>query len=213
MAKSTHGFFVGVVIRFSLLAALVLGFAFPSPAQTFYGSILGTVTDSAGAVMPGANTTLTNEGTGEHRSVTTDSTGNYRYVNLIPGIYRLDVERDGFKRLDRPGIVVEVQNDVRIDVSLEVGQLVQTIEVKGQTPLLQTDTAALGQVINHPQEMPLNGRNVLNLATLVPGVIAQGQAASNPTLTNNTSWGNYQINGGLANENAGFMDGAPINVN
>jgi len=213
MAKSTHGFFVGVVIRFSLLAALVLAIAFPSTAQTFYGSILGTVTDSAGAVMPGANTTLTNEGTGERRSVATDSTGNYRYVNLIPGTYRLDVEKDGFKRLDRPGIVVEVQNDVRIDVSLEVGQLVQTIEVKGQTPLLQTDTAALGQVINHPQEMPLNGRNVLNLATLVPGVIAQGQAASNPTLTNNTSWGNYQINGGLANENAGFMDGAPINVN
>ncbi|MGO8790277.1 MAG: carboxypeptidase regulatory-like domain-containing protein [Terriglobia bacterium] len=213
MGKYTHGFFVGVVIRLALLAGLVLGVAFPSPAQTFFGSILGTVTDSAGAVVPGANTTLTNEGTGEHRSVPTDSTGNYRYVNLIPGSYRLDVEKDGFKRVDRPGIVVEVQNSVRIDVSLEVGQLVQTIEVKAQTPLLQTDSAALGQVIDHPEVMPLNGRNVLNLATLVPGVIAQGQALSNPTLTNNTSWGNYQINGGLANENAGYMDGAPINVN
>jgi hypothetical protein len=182
-------------------------------AQTFYGSILGTVTDSAGAVIPGAATTLTNQGTHDRRTVQTDGTGNYRYVNLIPGSYRLDVEKDGFKHLDRPDIVVEVQTDVRIDVVLEVGQLVQTIEVRALTPLLQTDTAALGQVINHPEEMPLNGRNVLSLAALVPGVIAQGQAYANPTLTNNTAWGNYQINGGLANENAGFMDGAPINVN
>jgi len=213
MGKSTHGLSGGVLFRVALLASLVLGVMVPSRAQTFYGSILGTVTDSGGGVIPGANTTLTNEGTGDRRTVQTDSAGNYRYVNLIPGKYRLEVEREGFKRLDRPGIVVEVQSDVRIDVTLDVGQMVQTVEVKAQTPLLQTDTAALGQVITHPEEMPLNGRNVLNLATLVPGVIAQGQANSNPTLTNNTSWGNYQINGGLANENAGFMDGAPINVN
>ncbi len=213
MARSTRSRFMGLVLKLSLLAVLVIGATAPLTAQTFYGSILGTVTDSAGAVIPGANTTLTNQGTQERRTVPTDTTGNYRYVNLIPGSYRLDVEKDGFKHMARPDIVVQVQSDVRIDVALEVGQLMQTIEVKAQTPLLQTDTAALGQVISHPQEMPLNGRNVLSLAALVPGVIAQGQAFSNPTLTNNTAWGNYQINGGLANENAGFMDGAPLNVN
>jgi outer membrane receptor protein involved in Fe transport len=212
MRKSIHGCFNGLV-RLSLLTGFLLGVTARSMAQTFYGSILGTVTDSAGAVIPNANTTLTNQGTQESRTAQSDNTGNYRYVNLIPGKYRLAVEKAGFKRLERPDILVEVESDVRIDVILQVGQLVQTVEVQGQTPLLQTDTAALGQVIDHPQEMPLNGRNVLNLATLVPGVIAQGQAAMNPTLTNNTAWGNYQINGGLANENAGYMDGAPINVN
>jgi hypothetical protein len=164
-------------------------------------------------VIPGATTKLTNEGTQERRTVQTDSIGNYRYVNLIPGRYRLDVEKAGFKRLDRPDIVVEVQTDVRIDLTLEVGQLVQTVEVKAQTPLLQTDSAALGQVIGTPEEMPLNGRNVLNLVTLVPGVIAQGGAEQNPNLGNNVGWGNYQISGGLADENAAYIDGASIIVN
>src|SRR5438445_270404 len=198
MGKSTHGL-LGSLLRLSFLVAFVFAVTVPSTAQSFYGSILGTVTESAGAIMPDANTTLINEGTGDQRSVQTDNAGNYRYVNLIPGRYSLHVEKAGFKRLDRSGIVVEVQSDVRIDVTLEVGQLVQTVEVKAQTPLLQTDSAARPGD-QSSQEMPLNGRNVLNLATLVPGVIAQGQAAMNPTLTNNFAWGNYQINGGLANE-------------
>ena len=213
MGISTHRIPMSYALKVSLLAGMLIGLAAPLPAQTFYGSIFGTVTDSAGAVIPGANTTLTNQGTGERRTVETESAGNYQYVNLIPGRYRLEVEKSGFKRLERPDIVVEVQTDVRIDVTMEVGQLVQTVEVKAQTPLLQTDTAALGQVISHPQEMPLNGRNVLTLAALVPGVITQGAAAQNPTGINNTGWGNYQISGGLANENAGYYDGAPINVN
>jgi len=213
MGKSPHRIFSGACLRLSLLVCLVLAATVPSTAQTFYGSILGTVSDSGGAVIPGAATTLTNEGTQERHTSQTDGAGNYQYVNLIPGSYRLDVEKAGFKHLTRPGIVVEVQTGVRIDVTLDVGQLVQTVEVKAQTPLLQTDTAALGQVISHPQEMPLNGRNVLTLAALVPGVITQGAAAQNPTGINNTGWGNYQISGGLANENAGYFDGAPINVN
>jgi hypothetical protein len=213
MRKSHHAVFGGSVLRLGLVAGLAFAVTAPAMAQTFYGSIFGTVTDSAGAVIPDATITLTNQGTGERRTSQTNSIGNYRYVNLIPGRYRLDVEKAGFRRLDRPGIVVEVQNAVRIDATLQVGQMVQTVEVRGQTPLLQTDNAALGQVINQPQAMPLNGRNVLDLATLVPGVIGQGQAGVNPTLVNNTAWGNFQINGGLANENAGYLDGAPINVN
>jgi len=76
MGKSAHGFFISSVLRISLLAGFVFGVAVPSIAQTFYGSILGTVTDSAGAVIPGASTTLTNQGTQEHRTVPTDGTGN-----------------------------------------------------------------------------------------------------------------------------------------
>jgi hypothetical protein len=101
----------------------------PSIAQSFYGSIFGTVTDSAGAVVPATATTLTNEDTQERRTMQTDSNGDYRYVNLIPGKYRLEVEKAGFERLLREDILVEVQKDVRVDIALSVGQLVQTIEV------------------------------------------------------------------------------------
>lgn len=88
------------------------------------------------------------------------------------------------------------------------------VEVTSQTPLLQPDTTSLGQVVDarKVQEMPLNGRNVLNLVSLVPGVVPQGQAMGTPTGTNPFAWGNYQIGGGAANQSATFFDGGPVNV-
>ncbi len=129
--RSIERSFMGLVWSLCLLVSFTLAGAAPAIAQSFYGSILGTVTDPGGAVMPGASLTLTNQGTQERRTVQSDESGNYRFVNLIPGKYRLDVEKAGFKHLDRPDILVEVQADVRIDVTLEVGQLLQTVEVKG----------------------------------------------------------------------------------
>lgn len=213
MSVTRRSFFMVFALRVSLLAIFLTAVAVPAVAQTFYGTVLGTVTDATGNVVPDAATVLINQGTQERRTALTGSSGNYRFVNLIPGNYRLEIEKTGFKRVVRPDIVVQVQSDVRIDVALEVGDLVQTIEVKDQTPLLQTDNAGLGHVISKAEEMPLNGRNVFGLLTLVPGVIAQGAAGTNPTGSNNTGWGNFQISGGMANANAWFMDGAPINVN
>jgi hypothetical protein len=109
---------------------------------------------------------------------------------------------------------VEVQSAVRIDWALQVGDIGQVVEVTAETPLLQTETSALGQVVDARtvQQMPLNGRNVLNLVALVPGVVAQGQSMSNPTNTNISAWGNYQIGGGLGNQSAAYLDGAPLNT-
>ena len=195
-------------------AALWALLAFPLPAQTFYGSIIGTVEDTSGATIPNAVVTLTNLGTSERRTAETDPNGNYQFVNLVPGRYRVDIEKSGFKRLTRNEVVVEVQSAVRLDTTMEVGDLTQVVEVTAQTPLLQSETTSLGQVVDSRkvQEMPLNGRNVLNLVGLVPGVVPQGQSMQNPTGTNIFAWGNYQIGGGAANQSATFIDGGPVNV-
>jgi hypothetical protein len=193
-------------------------------AQTFYGSIVGTVADSSGGVIPGASASLTNLGTAENRVATTDSNGLYRFVNLVPGRYRLEVEVTGFKRLTREPIAVEVGVAVRIDAVMQVGNLSETVSVSSETPQLQTESSTLSHVIEgrHVQEMPLNGRNSMNLIALVPGVVPQG-STSGSTLgnqggttsgahTQNQGWANYQIGGGIAGHSATFLDGSPLNV-
>src|SRR5256886_1785983 len=204
----------GSVKKLFCTASLALLVHFPAAAQTFYGSIVGTVTDASGAATPGAAVTLVNSGTSERRAAETDTQGNYQFVNLVPGRYRVEILKTGFKRLTRDEIQVEVQAAVRIDATLEVGDVGQVVEVQAETPLLQTETSSLGQVVQSRavQQMPLNGRNVLNLVALVPGVIPQGQSMGNPTNTNISAWGNYQIGGGIGNQSAAFLDGGPMNT-
>jgi hypothetical protein len=198
------------------VATCILGglAAVPSFGQAIYGSVIGSVTDQTGSAMPAANVTLINLGTSERRTAETDSTGNYQFVNITPGQYRVEVEKTGFRRFTREPITVEVQSAVRIDVPMQVGDVNQVVEVTAQTPLLQTENAALGQVVESRKvlEMPLNGRNVFGLVALVPGVVPGGQSGTTPTGTNPFAWGNYQIGGGQSNQSAAFIDGAPINA-
>jgi hypothetical protein len=197
-----------------LLAACAAFFSVPSWAQNSYGSIVGTVTDSSGSSIPGAAVSLTNNRTGDHRTATTNSDGAYQFLNLPPDHYRVEVGKEGFKQLKREDIELQVQASVRVDAALQVGDVNQTVEVNAQTPLLQTETSSLGTVVDkrEVQEMPLNGRNVINLVTLVPGVVAQGDAMNNPTGQNIFSFGNFQIDGAIAGSNATFYDGATLNV-
>ena len=194
-------------------ALLVVGvMSLPLAAQTSYGSVVGTVVDNSQAVVPGAAVALTNTGTSERRTMETDASGNYQFVNLVPGTYRLDVEKQGFQHMVRDGVTVEVQNIARIDFTMQVGEVGQTVEVQAQTPLLQTENASVGQVVADRvvTEMPLNGRNVMNLIALAAGVVPQGQSlgrGSNPF-----SWGNYQISGGMPNQGATLVDGASVNT-
>jgi hypothetical protein len=189
-------------------------FSVPAVSQIFNGSIVGAVTDPTGASIPAAAVTLTNTGTSERRTTVSNNDGNYEFVNLVPGRYRVDVEAPGFKHLTRDAVEVQVQASVRVDATMQVGDVGQTVEVSAQAPLLQSETSSLGTVVESRkvQEMPLNGRNVINLVTLVPGVVAQGQSMQNPTGQNIFSFGNYQIGGAIAGQNATFLDGAPLNV-
>lgn len=200
---------------------LLLMAAFALPGQTFYGSVVGSVTDSTSAAVPGASVTITNTGTSERRVAETDARGSYQFVNLVPGVYRIEIERTGFQRAVRAEVQVQVQAAVRVDATLQVGSITETVDVTAASPILQTETASLSHVVEGRtvQDMPLNGRNVLNLVELVPGVVPQGSSSGNPmgnqnkgATTNPNGWGNYQIGGGMANQSGTYMDGAPLNV-
>src|SRR5208337_328919 len=212
----------GTCVAQALLALLL--FVWPwltSTAQVAYGSIAGRISDSSGAVVKGASVTLTDLGTDESRVSTTNSDGDYRFVNLVPGKYRIDVKAAGFKLFSRDQVDIRVDTVLRIDAALAVGSLNESIEIREQTPLLDTQDSSVGQVIEgrQVQETPLNGRNVMNLLALVPGVIpqggTQGSTAGNYTqsgdFTNVAGFGNYQISGGLAGQNAFFFDGSTLN--
>src|SRR4029077_15723023 len=182
--------------------------------QSTYGSIAGSVTDPSGAAISGANVTLTNAGTSEIRTQPTNADGQYSFVNLIPGAYKIDVEKQGFKRSTLPNIVVQLNQSSKIDVSLTVGQVSETVEVTSETPLLQAETSSLGQVIEQRKanELPLNGRNIFNLITISPAAVAQGGSGGSPVGENPFSWGNYQVGGSFANESAEYLDGQPLNI-
>ncbi|HXZ31585.1 MAG TPA: carboxypeptidase-like regulatory domain-containing protein [Terriglobales bacterium] len=182
--------------------------------QSTYGSITGTVFDPTGAAVPDAQVTLTNVSTTERRTQPTNADGLYAFPNLAPGQYRIDVEKVGFKKTTRTLVVVEVQQTTRIDVSLTVGQVSESVEVTSETPLLQTETSSLGQVIEERKatELPLNGRNIYNLITLSPAAVAQGGSGGTPVGENPFSWGNYQVGGSFANESAEYLDGQPLNI-
>jgi hypothetical protein len=196
------------------LSLVVLGTNLSLSAQSTYGSIAGAVTDASGAAISDANVTLTNVGTGEKRTQTTGNDGLFTFVNLFPGQYRVDVEKQGFKHFARTDVTVEVQQSTRVDVPLQVGQVSQVVEVTSETPLLQTESASLGQVVEQRKadELPLNGRNIFNLIIISPAAVAQGGSGGSPVGQNPFSWGNYQIGGSFANQGAEYLDGQPLNI-
>src|SRR5882757_10175790 len=158
-----------------LVCMLVL-FTATLRAQQTSGAAVGTVTDNTGAVVSGASVTLTNVDTGDRRTATTNANGDYQFVNLLPGNYRIDVEASGFKHFIRSNVVVQVQGNTRVDAPLELGNVSETVEVSSQAPLVETQQATLGQMVagRAVTELPLNGRNVFNLLALSPGVVPQG---------------------------------------
>jgi hypothetical protein len=215
-----------LALRLSAIVALLMGIGMPFPAQlhaqVFYGSIVGTVTDTTGAIVPGATITLTNKSTDEKHTATSNGAGEYTFVDLVPAIYSVQVERANFKRYVRDTVTVEVNTTTRADAQLQVGAVSETVEVNTTQVLLQTDSGTVSNKVESQQmdELPLNGRNVMQLLNITAGVIPssaveQGAtlAQNNGTSTNPLSWGGgssvYTINGG---DNEEYLDGAPINV-
>src|SRR3954447_8946518 len=200
---------------FSFLSAtvLLLGLSHSLPGQTTFGSIVGTIADPSGAPIADAQVTITNLATNETRNAPTNNDGLYQFVNLTPGNYRVQIEKQGFTKAAREPVTVAVQSTARIDVALAVGDVTQTVEVRAETPLIQAEASSLGTVVDQRQvnELPLNGRNPMSLAALSPSVVPQGQSGSTPTGTNPFAWGNYQIGGGVANQSQVYLDGAPVN--
>ncbi len=140
--------------------------------QAGTGTISGTVADQSGAMLPGAKITVTNTSNGFVRSTLSAASGDYSIPGLLPGTYDVAVEAPAFKRSVQSGIVLQVDQNARIDVRLEVGTVAEVIEVTGQTALLQTEQSSVGAVVDHQKivDFPLNGRNFVQLGLLLPGV-------------------------------------------
>lgn len=179
------------------------------------GSLVGNVMDKSGAVIPGARVTLTNLATNETNISQSGPSGNYQFLQLLPGNYKVAVEKTGFQQFVVQPVQIIVGNATRTDAALQVGAETQIVEVTSEAALLNTQTASLNYGVQSKQVegLPLNGRNAFNLAELVPGVVPQGGAVNaNPATSNTQAWGNYQIGGGTGGQSATFIDGAPINI-
>ncbi len=158
--------------RIVTMAFLAFSLATAAWSQQVTGSITGAVTDSSGAATAGVEVRLASTETGVARTAPTDNEGNYRFLVLQPGIYRLEVSHPGFKAVRRDNIVVEADRSLSVPVTLEVGAVTEVIEVTGGAPLLEPNTSSLGTVMDSRKvaELPLNGRNPLGLANLIPTV-------------------------------------------
>src|SRR5215472_7277127 len=191
------------------LAMLVFGVA-NCEAQTFRGTILGTVTDASGGAVPGAMVTIKNADTGLTRTVTTADDGSYAAPELPIGNYSITVDKEGFKKSVATGVHVEVSTERRADFTLQPGQVAQTVEVMGeQLPMVESTSNTLGGVIESKEvtNLPINGRDYQKLILLVPG------AASGPDAITDSagSYGTVSVNGARGRSNNYLLDGTDMN--
>lgn len=200
---------------FSLNVALLFAsFTIQALAQATSGTVVGTVRDASGAVVPGAGLTATNIATGISQSASSGSAGDYTIPNLAPGNYKITAQLKGFSTAVVPNGTVQVEQTTRIDFTLSPGQTTQEVVVSGEAPLVQSTTSDLGQVIESHQieALPLNGRLFEQLVTIVPGAIQAGWSdfAENPSaagaltptqaVVNGLPWsGNYYMIDGVHN--------------
>jgi len=149
-------------------------------SQVASAELSGTVTDATGAAVGSAKVTATNVATNVERSTTSESNGSYIIPLLPPGDYVLTVEGSGFRKSIQRGITLQINQQAQIDVTLQLGQVSESVEVTAQAPLLQSESSSLGTVVNEKlvNQLPLNGRNFIQLATLSPGVTGVGFAAT-----------------------------------
>ncbi len=191
--------------------ALCLCLAMPVMAQRDMGTVLGTVTDATGSVVPGARVTITEEATGIVNTVETDGAGNYLRPLLKPGTYRVEAQATGFKKGVQTGVVLASQSRVQANFVLELGEVTETIEVTAQPPALQTATTQMGGTLEDRQtsELPLGGqRRFAFLARNVPAVYPAEPGARDAT------GGGFSANGVRSNgQNNYLLNGVDNNVN
>jgi len=166
--------------RWSILIGLTGILCLPGFGQVASAELSGTVLDSSGAAVASAKVTATNVATNLARDAASDTTGKYIITLLPPGDYTLSVEAAGFRKLVQSGITLQINQQAQVDLTLQLGQVSETVEVTGQAPLLESESSSLGTVVNQQlvNQLPLNGRNFIQLATLSPGVNGVGFSAS-----------------------------------
>ncbi|MFN7914891.1 MAG: carboxypeptidase regulatory-like domain-containing protein [Vicinamibacterales bacterium] len=195
----------------SFLTAMLLLIAAPAWAQFDSGSVLGTVRDSSGGVLPGVTVTLRNIDTGISATRTTDERGTYEFPTVRVGTYVVASELQGFSTREVRGVKLEIGARLRIDLELSVGAVSESVSVTGAAPLLQTDSSQRGQVITGEQTraLPLNGREYSSLALLTTGVRL---SAFNNGSSNTPREGSFNVNGLRSTFNNFLIDGVDNNA-
>ncbi len=196
------------------LLACSIGLLTPAAtfAQTGAASLTGIVTDTSGAAIPGATVTATNQATNVDYTATSNGTGNYDITSLPVGVYVIKAELAQFKTSATKPIQAEARQTIRIDFKLELGSVQETVQVTGESPVLQTETATVGEVISGTTlvALPLNGRNTGQLSLLLPGVVTPNPGSFTGS-RNVGSGGRPYVNGNREQTNNYTIDGVDMN--
>ncbi|MGA7839630.1 MAG: carboxypeptidase-like regulatory domain-containing protein, partial [Candidatus Acidiferrales bacterium] len=200
----------GVAVAIACATLLMMLAAAPGWAQTFRGTIQGTVTDSSGAALVGATVTIHNVETGIDRITQTSTDGSYLVPELQIGTYTVSVSMNGFQKAVTTGVVVDVASEKRIDAVLKPGQVNQQIVVAGEDlPQVDSTNDTLGGTLtqNTVKDLPVNGRDYTKLIYLTPGVAGSpDQISDSPG-----SYGTFSMNGARGRSNNFLLDGTDMN--
>jgi hypothetical protein len=199
-------FFGSRLISFGLLCFGLLFFPLPGFGQE-KAVLTGTVTDASGAVMPGVKVTITNIGTGVVRALETNASGAYLAPELVPGTYEVKAEASGFKTYSQTGIVLNVNDHVRVDIPMQVGQVTQNVTVSAEAAKVQTESGEVSAVVSATQvtQLPVNTRNFMALATLTSGVASNMPDFNLPIPVGGDS--SIRFNGNRNDHNIWMIDG------
>jgi hypothetical protein len=203
-----HNRFRLVQIYASFAIALVFLCAQPARAQILYGSIVGKISDQSGLAVPGAVINITNKGTNLSRETVADSVGGYDFPNVVPGTYSIKVTATGFTTFVQTDVPVTINNITRIDVSLQLGAVTETVTVVGDAPLLQTDRSEIRAEVTTKElvDLPVPFRNYQQLFRAIPGFAPPENAHSIPT--NPSRALAFNVNGASRSSNNTRIDGA-----
>jgi len=174
-------------------------------AQSTSASLAGRVTDPSKAVIMGAKIAGINMSSGVEYDTTSNTSGDYDLPDLPPGTYRLEIEKNGFKKLIKPEVILHVQDAIEIDFEMPVGSVTESITVEGGAPLVNTESAIVSTVVDRTfaENLPLNGRSFQTLIMLTPGVVV--------TATASDDQGQFSVNGQRADANYFTVDGVSAN--
>jgi len=210
---NTNESFINLRVVVSLLAVLALVFstAFTAHAQVITASVRGAVSDEQGAAIAGADVSITNQDTGYTRSMKSGADGEFNFPDLPLGMYRLHVTHSGFKAETETGIVLHVADSLVINTKLKVGAVSESVTVEASPIAVETTNGELTGLVQASQvaELPLNGRNFMQLVTLMPGVAAgEAYSVNNKGLKGGS---NLSVSGSASNANQWLVDGADNN--
>jgi hypothetical protein len=197
--------------RVSLLLALTLLLPMALRAQVESGRVVGTVFDTSGAVIAGAAVTVKNTGTGVEYHAATNNSGQFTVTQLQPGMYTVTAQHEGFKRVQQAPFALDVNQVIEVQIKLEVGATSQTVEVASVEPLMEAQTSSLGAVVEEKaiNDLPLNGRDFIQLTYLTPGVNQgpSGAVQQGNIPEDERGNGSVQANGLTATNNNFLLDG------